>query len=98
MRSIRQHGRTFPRSSLSLLVLVIGPPPAGPGPARAEEYPTIGTIERLDARLDRILAPDARMERLAEGFDWSEGPAWVRDRDGGYLVFSDVPRNTVFRW
>jgi gluconolactonase len=67
--------------------------------ARAGEgrdNPTIGTIERLDDRLDRILPRDARIERLAEGFDWSEGPVWVRD--GGYLLFSDVPQNTVFRW
>ena len=39
---------------------------------------------------------DATIERLAEGFDWAEGPAW--DRSGGYLLFSDVPRNTVFKW
>ena len=31
------------------------------------------------------------------GFDWSEGPVWV-PRDGGYLLFSDVPKNTVFKW
>ena len=39
---------------------------------------------------------DATIERLAEGFDWAEGPVW--DRSGGYLLFSDVPRNTVFKW
>ncbi|MFO0952774.1 MAG: SMP-30/gluconolactonase/LRE family protein [Isosphaeraceae bacterium] len=36
------------------------------------------------------------MERLADGFDWSEGPVW--DRQGGFLLFSDVPMNTVFHW
>jgi gluconolactonase len=65
-------------------------------PLDGPDFPTIGTIERLDDRLDRIVARDARMERLAEGFDWSEGPVWIRD--GGYLLFSDVPQNTVFRW
>jgi gluconolactonase len=74
-----------------LLVLV-----ATVGPLEAADEPTIGTIERHDNRLDRIIAPEARMERLADGFDWSEGPVWIRD--GGYLVFSDVPQNTAFRW
>lgn len=53
-------------------------------------------IERLDPSIDRLLAPDARVEILAEGFDWSEGPVWVRD--GGFLLFSDVPQNVVIRW
>ncbi len=56
----------------------------------------LGTIERLDARLDQIVPKDAVVERIAEGFDWAEGPVW--DRRGGYLLFSDVPMNTVFKW
>ncbi len=39
---------------------------------------------------------DARVERIAEGFDWSEGPVWDRSRK--VLLFSDVPMNTVFQW
>ena len=59
-------------------------------------YPTFGSIERLDPALDKLLAPDAKLEKLAEGFNWSEGPVWVAD--GAYLLFSDVPENTVYRW
>src|SRR5207302_10648616 len=55
------------------------------GPAR----PTLGRIERLDARLDAVIAPGAAMEVIANGFDWTEGPLWVR-ADGGYLLFSDI--------
>ncbi len=36
------------------------------------------------------------VEVLAQGFDWSEGPVWVKD--GGFLLFSDVPQNTIVRW
>jgi gluconolactonase len=79
---------------LTLLFVAVASVSARAGDA--PDFPTIGTIERLDDRLDRILARDARMERLADGFDWSEGPVWVKD--GGYLLFSDVPQNTVFRW
>lgn len=55
----------------------------------------LGTIERLDPAMDALVPKDAAMEKLAEGFDWSEGPVWM---PGGYLLFSDVPLNTVFRW
>jgi gluconolactonase len=57
---------------------------------------SIGKIERLDPRFDRLVAAEAVIEKLAEGFDWSEGPVWVAR--GGYLLFSDVPQNTVFKW
>ncbi len=59
-------------------------------------YPMIGTIERLDPRFDELIPRDAALEKLAEGFEWSEGPVWVRD--GGYLLFSDIPRNSVMKW
>lgn len=61
----------------------------------AEPVPEFqGSIERLDPSLDALLAPDAKIEMLASGFNWSEGPVW---KDGG-IVFSDVPENTVFGW
>jgi sugar lactone lactonase YvrE len=53
-------------------------------------------IERLDPALDRLIDANARIEILADGYDWSEGPVWVKD--GGYLLFSDVPQNTIHRW
>jgi gluconolactonase len=58
--------------------------------------PVVGSIERLDPALDALVAPDARIEKLADGFAWSEGPVWRRS--GGYLLFSDIPRNTIYRW
>jgi gluconate:H+ symporter, GntP family len=53
-------------------------------------------IERLDPALDELIAPDATVEILAEGYDWSEGPVFVRN--GGFLLFSDIPRNQIHRW
>ncbi len=55
----------------------------------------LGTIERLDPALDELLPKRAVIEKLAEGFDWSEGPIWM---PAGYLLFSDVPLNTIFKW
>jgi gluconolactonase len=57
---------------------------------------TIGTIERLDPRLDDLVPRAAALERLAEGFDWSEGPVW--DPKEQRLLFSDVPLNVVYQW
>ncbi len=74
------------------------PTPAATRSADPPEYPTLGETERLHPGLDAILADDARMEILAEGFDWSEGPVWVGGAEDGYVLFSDVPRNTVYRW
>ena len=58
--------------------------------------PDMPKIERLHPALDRLIAPDAKIEILAQGYDWSEGPVWVKD--GGFLLFSDVPQNVIVRW
>lgn len=57
---------------------------------------TIGKIDRYDAALDKLLDADAKIEVLGEGFEWTEGPVWVKN--GQYLLFSDVPTNTIYRW
>ena len=61
-----------------------------------KDYPTFGSIQRLDPRLDALIPPDAQLEKLADGFDWSEGPIWIKG--GRYLLFSDVPRNIIYSW
>lgn len=53
-----------------------------------------GRIERLDPAFDRLVAPEVRIEKLAEGFNWSEGPVW----HDGAVLFSDVPENVIYRW
>lgn len=62
----------------------------------AAPYPTFGSIERLDPALDALVPPGAVLEKLAEGFAWTEGPVWVPR--GGYLLFSDIPPNTIYKW
>jgi gluconolactonase len=69
-------------------------------PTRAEDkkvYPPLGTIERKDPAFDKLIAPGALLEDLVGGHDWVEGPVWV-PRDGGYLLFSDIPRNSIYKW
>ena len=55
-----------------------------------------GSIERLDPALDLIISPGAQVEIIAHGFDWSEGPVWVAAQK--MLLFSDVPKNTIYKW
>lgn len=61
-----------------------------------KEVKTIGTIERIDPALDAIVNTDAKVEVIADGFNWSEGPLWIEDQQ--MLIFSDVPENIVYKW
>ncbi|MGI0029846.1 MAG: SMP-30/gluconolactonase/LRE family protein [Nitrososphaera sp.] len=53
-------------------------------------------IVRLDPRFDMLVPRDAVLEKIADGFAWVEGPVW--NRKGGFLLFSDVPNNSIFKW
>jgi gluconolactonase len=64
--------------------------------AQAQVPKTIGSIERLDAAFDKLVPAGAVIEVLGSGFDWAEGPCWVKDK--GFLVFSDIPPNKIMKW
>ena len=53
-------------------------------------------VDRKDAALNEILPTNARLEKLADGFAFTEGPVWVPDGDG-YLLFSDPNNNVIYR-
>jgi gluconolactonase len=61
-----------------------------------KEKKVIGTIERNDPAIDQIIAPEAKAEIIAEGYDWSEGPLWIEKEK--MLLFSDVPKNIIYKW
>lgn len=52
-------------------------------------------IKVLDPAMNKIVAPDATVERLATGFMFTEGPIWMPD---GSLHFSDMPADVRRRW
>ncbi|WP_343123919.1 SMP-30/gluconolactonase/LRE family protein [Pseudoxanthomonas sp. CF125] len=64
--------------------------------ASRQSFSTLGRLTVFDESFHDVVAPDARIEKIAEGFTWAEGPAWVRK--GNYLLFTDVPENTLYRW
>ncbi len=49
-----------------------------------------------DPRFDRLVPPDARLDRLADGARWAEGPAYLPDEQA--VIWSDVRGNVVRRW
>jgi gluconolactonase len=51
-------------------------------------------VERLDARLDAIVPADVAVERVATGFEFTEGPVWSPD---GGLLFSSPNTNAIYR-
>jgi len=53
-------------------------------------------IAQLNPALEEILPADARLEKIADGFGFAEGPVWIRA--GGYLLFSDIPANVIYQW
>src|SRR6185436_13314034 len=95
--------RTFLASSALLPAARALGAPAAPAPTLPETvksnsfpYPIFGSINRLDAAFDKLVPAEAKLEKLAEGFDWCEGPVWVKK--GGYLLFSEIPLNSIYKW
>ena len=73
------------------------------GPARPDETSPVasipagaGTVLRVDPRLDALVPPDARIEKLADGFMFTEGPVWVRRESR--LLFSEVRDRHIYQW
>jgi gluconolactonase len=56
----------------------------------------VGSVKRLDPALDRIVLPGAVIEKVLGDLQFAEGPVWVRG--GGYLLFSDIPANSIMKW
>src|SRR4051794_24158620 len=46
----------------------------------------------------KIVPEGAKVERLATDMKFTEGPCWMNDAGGGFLVFSDIPSNEIKRW
>ena len=63
------------------------------GPLPGTRYPDL-RIEKLDKRFPK--QGNVGIERIATGFRWTEGPVYFRD--GGYLLWSDIPNNRMLRW
>jgi gluconolactonase len=62
-------------------------------------------VDKQDVALDAIIPANAKLEKLADGFAFTEGPVWIGarnpaispDSDEGFLLFSDPNNNTIYR-
>ena len=81
------------RMRLTLLLVLIAASAAAQSPS-----PRPFRVVRLDPALDEIVADDAKLETLGDHFGLTEGPVWVNDASGGYLLFSDCAANVIYKW
>ena len=95
--------RLFAPAAFALLTLVLATTPASAQPASAgPAQPAVPTritstplqVDRVDPASAHIVPANAKLERVATGFTWTEGPVWVN----GSLFFADIPSNTIRRW
>jgi gluconolactonase len=72
--------------------------PSSPQTSATYTQPEGAEIVVLDSALAaEVFAEGEPIERLTQDrFGWSEGPVWIRN--GAYLLFSDVPGNTIYKW
>jgi gluconolactonase len=61
----------------------------------SQRYPD-PAIRTIDPSFGRYRIASAKVERIASGMRWCEGPVWIGD--GRYLVWSDIPNNRMMRW
>ncbi len=72
--------------------LALGGSLAGQGGDKSREF---GAIVRHKPAFDELIPKDAKLEKLATGFKWTEGPVWIKE---GYVLFSDIPNNAIHKW
>ena len=53
-------------------------------------------FEIVDPLFGQYVLFNAPLKKLAEGFDWAEGPVWFGDQQ--CLLFSDIPNDRILRW
>ena len=82
----------------ALAMIVAAPRFAAISNAQPQPPRPVQTIEivRVDPRFDKLVPPNVKIERIVSGRKWVEGPVW--NRKEGYLLFSDIPTNSVIKW
>ena len=93
-----QPKRTLVAISLVLAFGCAGEPVAEEAPATEPAFDETAFTVVDEAAFRELIPADATVTQLATGLQFVEGPVWIDDADGGYLVFSDIPANELKRW
>jgi gluconolactonase len=67
--------------------------PSSPPPQPASS----GSVVEKDPALKDVISAEAKIEKLAGGFTFTEGPVWIKEGEG-HLLFSDIPNNAILKW
>ena len=67
------------------------------GIGRGKAQAPADKVVTLDPALDALISTDAKIEKVASGFGFTEGPVWVQRGKDGYLLFTDIPGNKVHK-
>lgn len=55
-------------------------------------------FEILDDRFEQLLLPESKLEKLATGGIWVEGPIYFYNDGDEFVVWSDIPNNRMLKW
>jgi gluconolactonase len=89
-------GKFSSAGAVALLAVMGTACAATPAPGKVINVVENGRIDRWDPAMDANVPKDWKIEKLADGFGWAEGPIWIKS--GGYLLFTDVPGNKMWKW
>jgi len=84
--------RNLSMAAVLLFIMVIGIGLA------SGQNPSGNPVVRLDSALDQLVSADAKLELVKGGFGFTEGALWVPKGKSGYLLFSDIPANVIYKW
>ncbi|HET7394278.1 MAG TPA: SMP-30/gluconolactonase/LRE family protein, partial [Candidatus Binatia bacterium] len=84
------------RFFLGVLTIVLSIPASSGHLYSGQDSLHIIDVVRFDARFDKLVPSNLKIEKIAGGHKWVEGPVW--NRKEAYLLFSDIPNNSIYRW
>src|SRR5437763_374230 len=86
--------RVFLATSIAFALLIVSPSALAQFQP-SQRYPD-PLVRIIDPSFTKYRLPLAKVERIAMGMRWSEGPVWFGD--GWYLLWSDIPNNRIMKW
>ena len=87
----RRQSRSWHLVVAAFFIIISGASGGGP------QEPSDKAVVRLDSALDSLISPDTQLELVKRGFGITEGPTWVQKGTTGYLLFSDIPANVIYK-
>jgi gluconolactonase len=99
IESILQGGRTCARIVATALVSSVSFAPSH-AMAQANGLPAehFFTIEQRAPGLQELIKPGAEWQLIGDRYGLTEGPVWVDDSSGGYLLLADLISNVIYKW